>query len=143
MLSLLLFNIFIAAILVVILQKFREDTDIITELVHLQEQPQETRTKSPIDCVRRAVWGMLYADDICIVSRSPRALAKIIEVIVHVCDAFGLTVSEKKTETVCMPAPHILPVVMHVKAAGQRYRQTQSFAYLGGVITNAQASLRK
>ena len=30
----------------------------------------------------------------------------MIEVILHVCDAFGLTISEKKTETMCMPAPH-------------------------------------
>ena len=57
------------------------------------------------------------------------------EVIVHVCDAFGLTVPDKKTEIMCIPAPHMLPVVMHVEAAGRRYRQTQSFTYLGGVIT--------
>ena len=31
--------------------------------------------------VRRAVWGMLYADDACIVSRSPQELA-MMEVIV-------------------------------------------------------------
>ena len=134
-LSPLLFNIFIAAVLTVALQKFSEDADILAELVHLQEQPGEIRTESPIECVRRAVWGMLYADDACIVSRSPRALAKMMEVIVHVCNAFGLTVSAKKTETMCMPAPHMLPVVMHVEADGQRYRQTQSFTYLGGVIT--------
>ena len=106
-LSPLLFNIFIAAVLNVVLQRFNEDADILAELVQLQEQPRETRAKPPIDCVRRAVWGMLYADDVCIVSRSARAFAKIMEVIVHVCDAFGLTVSEKKTETMCMPAPHI------------------------------------
>ena len=73
---------------------------------------------------------MLYADDAYIVSRSPRALAKMMEVTVHVFDAFGLTVSEKKTETMFMPAPHMLPVKMHAT----RYRQTQSFTNLGGVI---------
>ena len=134
-LSPLLFNIFIAAVLNVVLQKFSEDEDILAELVHLQEQPRETRPEPTIDYVRRAVWGMLYADDACIVSRSPRALAKMMEVIVLVCDAFGLTVSEKKTETMCMPAPHMPPVEMNVEAAGQGYRQTQSFTYLGGVIT--------
>ena len=30
-----------------------------------------------MDYVRRAVWGMLYADDACIVSRSQQGLAKI------------------------------------------------------------------
>ena len=134
MLSPLLFNIPIAAVLLV-LKFFSEDADILAELVHLQEQPRETRPESPTQCVRQAVLGMLYADDACIVSRSPRSLAKIIEVIVHVFNAFGLAVSEKKTETMCMPAPHMLPVVMHVEVAEQRYRQTQSFTYLGGVIT--------
>ena len=119
-LSPLLFNIFLAAVLNVVLQKFSEDADILAELVHLREQPRETRPEPTIDCVRRAIWGMLYADDACIVSRSPRAAAKTMEVIVHVCEAFGLTVSE----TMCMPAPHMLPVVMLVEAAGQRYRQT-------------------
>ena len=67
----LLFNIFIAAVLTVVLQTFREDVDILAEIAHLQEQPRETRPESPIDCVRRAVRDMLYADDACIVSRSP------------------------------------------------------------------------
>ena len=58
-----------------------------------------------MDYVRRAVWGMLYADDVFIVSRSPQGPAKMMEVIVEVCRAFALTVSAKKTETMCMP-PH-------------------------------------
>ena len=124
-LSPLPFNIFIALVLIIDLQMFSEDADILAELVHLQERRRERRPESSIDCVRRAIWGMLYADDVCSVSRSPRALAKLIELIVHVCDAFCLTVSEKKTETMCMPAPHMLPVVMHVEAAGQRYRLTR------------------
>ena len=96
--------------------------DILPELVHLQEQPRKSRPESLTDCVRRAVWGMLFTDDPCVVSQSLRALAKIMEVIVHVCDAFGLTVSEKKTETICMPAPHMVPVLMHVESGRQRYR---------------------
>ena len=58
-----------------------------------------------MDCVRRSVWGMLYPDDACIVSRSPQGLAKIMEVIVEVYRAFALTVSAKKTETMRMPPP--------------------------------------
>ena len=41
---------------------------------------------------------MLYADDVGVVSRSPEQLRKMTEVIVVVCAAFGLTVSEAKTE---------------------------------------------
>ena len=43
---------------------------------------------------------MLYANDACMVSRSPRGLAKMMEVIVEVCRAFALTVSAKKTDHV-------------------------------------------
>ena len=52
-----------------------------------------------MDYVRSAVWGMLYADDACVVSRSLQGLAKMMEVIVEVCRAFALTMSTKKTET--------------------------------------------
>ena len=58
-----------------------------------------------MDYVRRAVWGMLYAGDACIVVRSPQRLAKMMEVIVEVFRAFALTVLAKKTETMCMPFP--------------------------------------
>ena len=43
---------------------------------------------------------MLYADDVGIVSRSPGGLQGTMTVIVTACSAFGLTVSEAKTEIV-------------------------------------------
>ena len=48
------------------------------------------------------MWGMLYADDAGIVSRSPEGLEKMMTVIVTVCAAFGLTVLEAKTEIMCL-----------------------------------------
>ena len=48
-----------------------------------------------MDYVRRALWGMLYVDDVCIVSRSSRVLAKIMEVMLEICRTFALTVSAK------------------------------------------------
>ena len=48
---------------------------------------------------------MLYADDAEIVSRSPAGLARMMMIIVEVFGAFGLTVSEKKRETLLMRAP--------------------------------------
>ena len=70
-LSLLSFNIFFAAVLTVVLQIFSEDKVILAELVHPKEPPTSMGSVPPIDYVRRAVWIMLYADDACIVSRSP------------------------------------------------------------------------
>ena len=88
-----------------------------------------------MDYVRRAVWGMLYANDACIVSRTPQGLAKMLEVIVEVCRAFALIVSAKKTETMCMPPPRTPRTMVQVEATGQTYKQVQSFTYLGGTVT--------
>ena len=85
--------------------------------------------------VCRAVRGMLYAGDACIVSRSPQGLAKMVSVIVEACQAFALTVSAKKTATMCMPPPRTPRTMMRVEAAGQIYKQVQSFTYLGGAAT--------
>ena len=71
----LLFNIFLAVVLTVVLQRFSEDAVILAELVHLKEPPTSMGPEPAMDYVRRAVWGMLYTDDACIVLRSPQGLA--------------------------------------------------------------------
>ena len=134
-LSPLLFNIFFAAVLNVVLQRFSEEPAILAELVHLKEPSTSMGPEPAMDYVRRAVWGMLYADDACKVSRSPQGLAKMMEVIVEVCRAFALTVSAKKTETMCMPPPRTPRTMVRIEAAGQIYKQVQSFTYLGGAVT--------
>ena len=87
--SLLLLNIFITAVLNVVLQIFSGDPTILAELVHLKEPSTSMGPEPAMDYVRRAVWGMLYADDACIVLRSPQRLAKMTQVIVEVCRAFA------------------------------------------------------
>ena len=118
-LSALLFNIFFAAVLNVVLQRFSEDPTILAELVHLKEPLTSIGPESTMDYVGRAVWGMLYADDACIVSRSPQGLAKMMEVVVEICRAFALTVSAKKTKTMCMPPPRTPRTMVRVEAAGK------------------------
>ena len=93
-LSSLLFNIFAAALLVA-LQRLSEDPDILADLVHLQEQPVKVGPETAMECERHAVWEMLYADDACIVSRSPQGLERMMATLVNVFGALGLTVSEK------------------------------------------------
>ena len=134
-LSPLLFNIFFAAVLNVVLQRFSEEPAILAELVHLKEPSTSMGPEPAMDYVRRAVWGMLYVDDACIVSRSPQGLAKMMEFIVEVCRAFALTVSAKKTETMCMPPPRTPRTMVRIEAAGQIYKQVQSFTYPGGAVT--------
>ena len=64
--------------------RFSEDPAILAELVHLKEPPTSTRPEPAMDYVRCAVWGMLYVDDACIVSRSPLGLDNVMEIIVEV-----------------------------------------------------------
>ena len=88
-----------------------------------------------MDYVRRAVWGMLYTDDDCIVSRLPQGLGKIMKVIVEVCQAFASTVSAKTTDTICMSPPRKARTMLRVEAAEKIYKQMQPFTYPGGAMT--------
>ena len=82
------------------------------------------------------LWGMHYADATGVVSQSPEQLRKMMGVIVVVCAAFGLTVSEAKTEIMCLRAKRMpeSTATLSVDAAGQVYNQTSEFVYLEGNI---------
>ena len=75
-LSPLLFNIFFAAVIIVVLQGFAKDPLIVSDLVHRDDATKgedgRPRKEGALGMVRRAVWGMLYADDVGVVSTSPR-----------------------------------------------------------------------
>ena len=62
-LSPLLFNVIFFVILLVPLERFSKDADTLADLVHLQEQPSKVGPETALECVRRAISGMLYADD--------------------------------------------------------------------------------
>ena len=75
-------HILVAALLVA-LQRFSEDPDILADLVHIQEQPAKVGPETAMEYVRRVVWGMLYADDAYIVSRSPQGLERMMATLVR------------------------------------------------------------
>ena len=81
---------------------------------------------------------MLYADHVGVVSRSPEQLRKMMGVIVVVCAAFGLTVSEAKTEIMCLRAKEMpeSTATFSVEPAGQVYNQTNEFVYFGGNVNH-------
>ncbi|CAB1118616.1 unnamed protein product [Ectocarpus sp. CCAP 1310/34] len=141
----LLFIICFAAPLEVVLVRFSEDEVTLGDLVYLEEEAG-TRAMTPLERVRKAVWGMLYADDAEFVSRSAEGLARMMTSIGEI-GSFGLTVSEKKTEILLMkvpekkprkgappppPPPPTAPQV--IEAAGQKYAQTAEFRYLGSRV---------
>lgn len=55
--------------------------------------------------------------------------------LVEMCAAFGLTVSEKKTGTIHMPEPHIAAWTLRNMVAGQDFSQTNDSVYLRGTAT--------
>ena len=141
-LSLLLFNIFFAAVIIVILQRLTEDLLIVSNLVYLDDAPKgkdgRPRKEGTLEMVPRAVWGMLYADDAGLVSTSTRGLTRIMGAIVVACQEFGLTVSEKKIKAMHLWShPHTASNALRFEAAGQRYIQTTELVYLGGAISES------
>ena len=77
-LSPLLFNIFSAAVIIVVLQRLSEDSLIVSDLEYLDDAPKgeddRPREEGTLEMVRLAVWGMLFADDAGVVSTSPHGL---------------------------------------------------------------------
>ena len=84
------------------------------------------------------LWGMFYADDAGVVSRSPEQTKKMIGVIVIVCAAFGLTVSKAKTEIICLRTKGMpeSTAIFSVEATGEVYSQTNEFVHLGGYVNH-------
>ena len=108
----LLFNIFFAAVINVASTRFKADKSIMDALVHLRKKRGAGgRGEATVreSALATPLWGMLYADDAGVVSQSPeQKLRKMMGVIVVVCAAFGLTVSEAKTEIMCLRAKGML-----------------------------------
>ena len=147
MLAPLLINIFFAAVINVASTRFKADKGIMDALVHLRKQRgaggrgEATAGESVL---ATPLWGMLYADDAGVVSRSPEQLRKMMGVIVVMCAAFGLIVSEAKTEIMCLRVMGMpeSTATFSVEAAGQVYNQTNEFVYLGGNVNhNADLSI--
>ena len=78
-----MFNVFFAAAKHAVLVRFSEDEYNVRDLVHLEEDVVVGKNV-PLASVRRAVWGMLYADDAGIVSKSANGLAEMMTVTVTV-----------------------------------------------------------
>ena len=146
----LLFNIFFAAVINVAFTRFKADRGIMDALVHLRKKRGAgdgggggEATAGEV-VLATPLWGMLYADDAGVVSQSPQQLRKMMGVIVVVCAAFGLIVSETKTEIMCLRAKGMpeSTATFSVEAAGQVYNQTNEFVYLGGNVNhNADLSI--
>ena len=81
------------------------------------------------------LWGMLYADNTGIVSRLSEGLERMTTVIETACSSFELTISEAKTEIMCLETKMVGKVSFTINAARQLHKRTIGFVYLGGAIT--------
>jgi len=102
-LSPLLFNFFFATAIEVVIARFSGTTSSL-ETVYFDEGT-EMKGQTPVERVKRAVWGVLYGDDACVASTSAEELTRTRTVVVEVFAKFGLTLSEKKTETLVTHVP--------------------------------------
>ena len=122
----LLFNIFFAAVINLASTRFKADKGIMDALVDLRKKRGAGgRGEATVgeSVLATPLWGMLYADDAGVVSQSPEQLKKMMGVIVVVCAAIGLTVSEAKTEIVYLRAKGMPEPPPH-SASRQRARCT-------------------
>ena len=144
----LLFNMFITAVLRVAEKRFLADAAITDNMVQLQRKEEKGEKKGTSGTGKvdgrggkeeeeevQRLWGMLYADDAGIASRSSEGLERMMTVVVTACSAFGHTVSEAKTEIICLQTNSGGKVSFTINAAGQVHEQTIEFVYLGGAIT--------
>ena len=91
---------------------------------------------------KQGLWGMLCADDSGVVARSPGGLERMMTVIVAACSAFGLTVSEAKTEVMCLQTKYEGNTSFTINTASQTNKQTSKFVYLGQAISADGAQCR-
>ena len=136
------FNIFFAAVIQAASTRFKADKGIMDALFATPEEEKGAGGRGEATVGKSALatplWGMLYADDVGVVSQSPEQLRKMVGVIVVVCAAFGLTVSEAKTEIMCLRAKGMpeSTAIFSVEAASQVNNQTNEFVYLGGNVNH-------
>lgn len=80
------------------------------------------------------MWGVLYADNAGVISKSPEGLTNMIKVLLTVFEEAGLIAQETETETMLLCGHHPRHLNMNgpsvvVEAADQREIQTDESVY--------------
>ena len=123
--SLLLFNTFFAAVISATYTHFKADKDIMHTLIHLRNNNKEMGGRREANAgepvLATLLLGKPYADDARIVTQSPEQLGEMMRVTMVVCAVLGLTISEAKTETMCLRMKEMpkFTVTFSVEASGQ------------------------
>ena len=121
----LLFNIFFATVIYLASTRFKADKDIMDTLVHLRKKSGRGgggRQLSESQSSRRR-HGVCFTLTMLGSSQPPEQLRKMMGVIVVVRAAFGLNISEAKTEIMCLCTKG-MRVHRHIQRKRQRARCT-------------------
>ena len=131
------------AVLRVTEQRFLADAAIMGNMVRLQRKKEKGSRrrashrrggKKKEEEEAQKFWGMLYADDAGIVSRSPGGLERMLTMIVTACSTFGITVSEAKTEIMRLQ-PKCGGKVSFTATAPCQICERSKCVYLSGAIS--------
>ena len=114
----IMFNILFTAVLNIAEERFRANPQVEADLVSIRLTPSAVRDGDETPRTS-TIWSMLYADNAAIVYRSPASLPKMMTGVVEVWGAYGLTLAEKKTETMVMRPPYHAQGDIEIVAAGQ------------------------
>ena len=123
-----LLNVLFAPVVNVAYTRFKVGIHIMDALVHLSKKTgTEGRGEGTAGepALATSLWGIIYADEIRVVSRTSEQLRKTMGVIVPTWAAFLLTVSEAKTEIMCLRTKGMPEAtgIFSVEAVGQVYSQ--------------------
>ncbi|CAM9926178.1 unnamed protein product, partial [Sphacelaria rigidula] len=123
-----LFSIFFAAALTVTFERFSMNEAVAQHLIRSVERGGKAR-----DELSKVLWAMLTTTTL----TWPRDLKEaVMTIVVEVCAAFGLVVTEKKTFTMRTRSPNMQADVAEVEAVCQRYKQVAAFLYLRRKISS-------
>ena len=128
-----LFSMMFSAMLA---EAFRDNSDGISirfrtdgKLFNLRRLHAKTKVK--MDCVR----DLLFADDCALNACSEPEMQQSMDKFSSACDAFGLTISTKKTEAMYQPAPNKDYTVPTINVNGEALKTVNKFTYLGSTLS--------
>ena len=117
-------------------EAFRDDSDGIPirfrtdgKLFNLHRLHAKYKVK--MDCVR----DLLFADDCALNACSEPEMQQSMDKFSSACNAFGLTISTKKTEVMYQPAPNKDYTEPTINVNGEALKTVNKFTYLGSTLS--------
>jgi hypothetical protein len=98
------------------------------KLFNLRRLQAKTKVKE------KRVRDFLFADDCALNASSEEEMQRNMDRLSSACDAFGLTISTKKTEVMFQPAPHTNYSAPSITVKGQKLQAVDKFTYLGSTL---------